>query len=94
MVALETPVLSVAIDAVSKVDGEKALCGLITRAYFRLIHSSCSSNLITDVFYSFTHAFGQHSHLHSSVSNNYMHVIGHAYDITIGLHVHFVDCGS
>lgn len=32
MVALETPVLSVAIDAVSKVDGEKALCGLITRA--------------------------------------------------------------
>ena len=85
--------LSVAIDAVSKVDGEKALCGLITRAYFRPVHSSCSSNPITDVFYSFTHAFGQHSHLHSSVSNNYVHVIGHVYDITIGLHV-LLDCGS
>lgn len=63
MVALETPVLSVAIDAVSKVDGEKALCGLITRAYFRLTCSSCHESLILR---SPSLSLDMQLHLHSS----------------------------
>lgn len=62
MVTLETPVLSVAIDAVSKVDGEKALCGLITRAYFRLTSSSCHEGLI---LHSFSLSLDMYLHLHS-----------------------------